>query len=635
MRIVTSAVLGATAIMLGVVIATMDRNSKSGAGGAEEARILTRFDNELVDRITLKNVDKQVIIERKGNYWFFTEPEMDRADAGAINALLDQLNHLDTVDTMGDEGETLSPNDMGIEGDQAIDVVVEGPVEEDSKKRFKNSVTLGVEAPREASIYARRNEDGKVYVVDGNPRKWIESPTEVLRDARLISAPPEGVVQLVVRTSEGEVALNRRITPPRQDWAIVKPMRVWASRDVVDELLANLSSLKVSSVERGIGKLKIPSPLPENSAVIQMQVFGVEQPLTAFLKQVEAPPVAGAPALLEASVSDRPIVFGLQSQILEQIPSDPDAFRNRTLANIPMAFLDSIYIQSRIDPDVHLKSEKLNEALRWDVSINGKLVPANQSQVSELVAAVNEASILDFASDTAEELPKFGLAPPSSRIAFSMKFPGPTGPDGEPGQIQTIYRLLNLGWIEGEQQRLYANFDGEEHIYELDPSFFGSIPTHPIKWRSLTMLTINPFHLRSITREHAGENLTLQYKYTTDSWEAYRSGVDATATLDVLSARKLRDRLGSFTAASWSLSIGGALEALQNPSAVFKIATEELDPARGDKRDKLYILKFSKVPGSSSYFYGQLEGSPDVFLVHEDKYRELLRPVTTHRAANP
>ena len=152
MRIVTSAVLGATAIMLGVVIATMDRNSKSGAGGAEEARILTRFDNELVDRITLKNVDKQVIIERKGNYWFFTEPEMDRADAGAINALLDQLNHLDTVDTMGDEGETLSPNDMGIEGDQAIDVVVEGPVEEDSKKRFKNSVTLGVEAPREASI---------------------------------------------------------------------------------------------------------------------------------------------------------------------------------------------------------------------------------------------------------------------------------------------------------------------------------------------------------------------------------------------------------------------------------------------------------------------------------------------------
>ena len=68
-----------------------------------------------------------------------------------------------------------------------------------------------------------------------------------------------------------------------------------------------------------------------------------------------------------------------------------------------------------------------------------------------------------------------------------------------------------IGWIEGDQQRLYANFDGEEHIYELDPSFFGSIPTHPIKWRSLTMLTINPFHLRSITREHAGENLTLQY----------------------------------------------------------------------------------------------------------------------------
>ncbi|NRB73989.1 MAG: hypothetical protein HRU46_06495, partial [Verrucomicrobiales bacterium] len=135
MRIVTTAVLGATAIVLGVVIATLDRNSESGAGAAEVARVLTRFDSELVDRITLKNVDKQVIIKRKGNYWFFTEPEMDRADAGSINALLDQLNHLDTVDSMGDEGETLSPKEMGIEGDQAIEVVIEGPVEEDSKKR--------------------------------------------------------------------------------------------------------------------------------------------------------------------------------------------------------------------------------------------------------------------------------------------------------------------------------------------------------------------------------------------------------------------------------------------------------------------------------------------------------------------
>jgi len=634
MRFVTTAVLGAVVIVLAVAIAGLNRESSSGPGSAVEANVLTRFDSGLVDRITLKNTDKEVVIERAGRHWLFTKPEEDRADAVAVNTLLDQLNHLNTVDSIGEKGETLSASDTGIEGDQAIEVIVSGVLEKGSSKRFENRITLGLPAPRENSIYARRGEDGRTYVVDGNPRKWIESPTEVLRDARLISAPPDAVVQIVLRNPTGEVALHRRITAPRQDWAIAEPMQVWACRDVMDELLVNLSALKVTSVEGGIDQMKIPAPLPADSVVIQMQVFGVEQPLTVFLKQVEAPAIEGGPALLEASVSDRPLLFGLRSRILEQIPSKPNDYRNRTLARIPMASLDSIYIQSRIDPDVVLKSEKVDDGLRWDVSINGKLVPANQTQVAELVSAVNEAAILDFASDSAENISEYGLAPPSRRIAFSMKFPGPPNEDGTAGQSQRVERVLNLGWVEGEQQRLYANFDGEDHIYELDPSFYGSVVTHPLKWRSLTVLTVNPFHLKSIRREYAGENLVLNYRYRTDTWEAFRSGVEVTPTLDIASARKFRDRLGSFTASAWSLSIGNALEALQNPNAVFTIETEELDPARGDKQTKLYQLKFAEAPGGR-FYYGKMEGSPDVFIIRNDKFRELLRPLTTHRTVNP
>ena len=110
--------------------------------------------------------------------------------------------------------------------------------------------------------------------------------------------------------------------------------------------------------------------------------------------------------------------------------------------------------------------------------------------------------------------------------------------------------------------------------------------------------------------------------------------MEVTSTLDITSARKFRDRLGSFTASAWTLSIGNALEALQNPSAVFTIETEELDPARGDKQTKLYQLKFAEAPGGR-FYYGKIEGSLDVFIIQNDKYRELLRPLTTHRAVNP
>ena len=96
MRLVTTAVLGVVAIVLAVAIARLNRESSSGRGSAVEASVLTRFDSGLVDRITLKKTDKEVVIERAGRLWFFTEPENDRADAVAVNTLLDQLNHLNT-----------------------------------------------------------------------------------------------------------------------------------------------------------------------------------------------------------------------------------------------------------------------------------------------------------------------------------------------------------------------------------------------------------------------------------------------------------------------------------------------------------------------------------------------------------
>ena len=51
MKITTTAILGATAIVLGVVIAAVDQNAEIGAGSAEEASVLVRFDESLVDRM--------------------------------------------------------------------------------------------------------------------------------------------------------------------------------------------------------------------------------------------------------------------------------------------------------------------------------------------------------------------------------------------------------------------------------------------------------------------------------------------------------------------------------------------------------------------------------------------------------
>ncbi|MEM9283376.1 MAG: DUF4340 domain-containing protein [Verrucomicrobiota bacterium] len=635
MRVTTTAVLAGVAILLAIVIGVIDRDPTSNEGAAKARNVLVRFDMERADRMIVEKGPSKTVIEKKNGGWFLIEPEVDRADAGAIAVLLDQFNHLTIFDELEMEKEGIRPESIGLVGDEAVKVSISGPEEESSDERFEATLVMGLEAPRADSMYAQAGDTGPVVVVDGYPRKWLERPVETLRDARVLGAPVEAIVQMVIRSSTGEIALQRRITPPVQPWAIAKPIQAWADRELLDQLLADLAALRVESVEAGEASAEIPSPLPENAALLQAQVFGIPTPLTIYLRQVEAPPVEGAPALVEVRVSDRPAVFRLQSRILEEIPRTADVLRDRTLARIPMSYLSSMTIQSRIDPDVFLKSVRVDEGMAWDVKVNNRLLPANLNLVTGLVTGVNEAAILDFVSEDENDLAEYGLMPPARRIAFELVYPGAVGEDGTVGPAQTVIRILNLGWREGEEQRLFANFEGESQIFELDPTFLGLFPTHPIKWRSLNVLTFNPFHLESITREQlGGEILKLDYDYRRDGWDAFRSGVDVSQSLDRAAAGRLRDRLGSLTATGWYLSLAQAYESLQEPTVRFEILTNELDPAVGEARPMTREIKLAPAP-TDGFYFGQVEGSPDVFYLDHGTYRDLIRPVTTSRLSNP
>jgi len=634
MRITTTAILAGTVIALAIVTRFVDREPSAGERAAARANVLLRLDANGLDRIVVeKGGAKTVLVKREG-FWFFSEPQTDRVDATVILTLLDKLNHLGVVDTITGGESGMSPGQIGLEGDTAIRVTLSGKAGEKGDE-IEEIIVLGSEAPRTDSIYAsREGSGGGTFVIASNPRAWLENPLETLRDRRVLGVPVGSVVQLVIRQSTGQMSLQRRVTPPLQDWALVEPLRTWANREALDQLLTDIGAMRIEEVVAdGVAGEPVPSPLPEKSALLQFQVYGVEQPLTVYMEEIEAAAEGGSP-LVEVRVSDRPLVYRLRSDLITKLPESANDLRDRTLARIPMEYLDTITVQSRIDPLVYLKADRSSENPVWTVKLNNKLVPANFAEISALVNAVNEAAIREFTSDAVENLADYGLNPPARRVIFNLVFPGAPLADGSPGQVQQMSRVLNLGWREGDEERLYANFEGEPYVYQLDPSFVTHIPTHPIKWRSLSVLTFNPMHLKSITREMPEkENLKLDYDYRRDQWTASRSGVDVTSSLDIPSARRLRDRLGALNASGWYLSLGPAYQALETPSAQFKLVTVELDRATNDPIEVTQIVTFA--PASTNLYFGRIEGSPDVFFLDHETYRDLIRPVTTSRISNP
>jgi len=626
--------LAATAIALAIATRFVDREPSSGKRAAARANVLLRLAPEEIDQVVIEKAGTKTVLTKREGFWYFTEPQEDRVDTVAFLSLLDKLNHLGVVDTITGDDVEMTDEQIGLRGNGAIRVTLSGENGQGGGK-VEEVITLGSESPRTDSIYVRRDSGGGgTFVVAGNPRAWLENPLELLRDRRVLGVPVEAVVQLVIHRATGQVALQRRVTPPLQDWALIEPIRAWANREVLDQLLASLGALRIEEVVvDGVADEPVPVPLPGNAAVLLFQVHGVEKPLTVYLKEVAEAGEGSAP-LVEVRVSDRPLVYRLRTDLLTKLPESANDLRDRTLARIPMQYLDTITVQSRIDPLVYLKADRSAENPAWTVKLNNKLVPANFAEVSALVNAVNDAAIREFTSDSAENPADYGLNPPARRVIFNLLFPGAPLPDGSPGQVREISRVLNLGWREGDEERLYANFEGEPYVYQLDPSFVTHIPTHPIKWRSLSVLTFNPMHLKSITREMPEkENLKLDYDYRRDQWAASRSGVEITASLDIPSARRLRDRLGSLTASGWYLSLGPAYEALETPTAQFKIVTVELDRATNEPIEVTKVLKFA--PASANLYFGRIEGAPDVFFLDHEVYRDLIRPVTTARFSNP
>ncbi len=637
-RIITL-ILALAVVIMAVVISVVEKSNSRGGGSSARGYRLVDVEPESVSAVTMRGGDLRVVMQRANESWFFTEPVEERISSVAMASLLDQLGQMLVLDRLDPEelvGE-MAIDKLGLSHEEALELEFALPDGETA------TIALGNTTPAGGSVYARRldgKKSGQVLIVDGDPYETLNAPYDRLRETRLVSLPVDRVTQIAMKTASTEMVLGRSQT--RSDWLIQAPIAATADQKSIEELISSLLNLQILDAEDetdGSAAFQLPNEIPEGSALFQFAVAGLKKPIVLYLETIEKDDFG--PPKLRARISDRLGSYWLHSDIIVELPDSPSQLRDRKLFSIPEQVLEQVVIfdieggrPSR--SFVSLEANRNAQGLaNWTVTqLDLKSVPANYVRLQALTERVAKPVVLKFIENG--NLSDYGIFPDGYGVSFMFAIPGAEQPDGTIGPTQRGDRALRLGWAEKDGvRRLYGNIKGQDTILELDPTLENLLPKHPLKWRSLNIVSVNQVHAKSLEQSvKSREPIKLVYDKDRAIWSRQRqAGIEYSDNVDPIAVEQLASRLCSLRADGWLLQSGKAYAALAEPDATFTLVSRELDRATNQPIEVTRELKFARASETGNRFvFGQLDDNPDVFYIPDEQFRELIRPVTSSMA---
>jgi len=595
---------------LGAVILGIERYFPSAQQLREMRRGPVRLQIEKVARIEITDASGGLLsFTRKDDTWHFTKPVEDLADPERLQALLKSIDGVEWIERVRreefDEGEWAKTS---------LD-----------KPRHKVRLLGADDATiHECWFGALAAIEGSAYMLfpgaEGGPAAYIArttapailaAPQAAWRDMRLLRARTEKITGITLTQSGGQIQLFRE--NENMPWVLLKPIKTRASKDRVNELLSILLNIEIieakdapaaakSAAEAAPAITAAAAPADEMKARITLGGDD-KNTLEITLKK----PTDGTTVSVAATAAHRKPVFTVAAKNLIGLWLEPNTLRDRLLAQINTEACIGLTITSASFPEVKLTQESGT----WYLARHGNKEPANGERLARMIEALNTHEILEYTADAAADLKPFGLDKPFQTITW--QYP----------QFRPI--KLNFGSDEAGT-KFYAKYDDEPFVYRIDSTLLQSLAPDSIKWKGLGALRFSTFAIRRITLSRAAEPpLVLNHNPETAAWTATQAGKDMTAELDRLKVDKMAGDLSKFTVQDWSASRSDALQALKTPLLRIQIVLGEPGKNDGPSREVNLIFSPTQPNGTTAFFYGQIEGDPDVFYISRSALQQMIR----------
>jgi hypothetical protein len=583
---------------------------------ASQGRKLVKADLTTADSMTLTQPERELLFTRKGASWQVGKPIFDRVDPDRMATLLTALTEAEILEQVS-EGQ-MSPAAWKLSGLEQPEIHL--------------TVRAGTQPLIDCWIGRAGVVEGTTYITKVLPAKAkAESclikanllPTLTLapegwRDNMLVNAPSGTISCLVLKSGNTQVELNR--SKPKAPWEMVKPMRTRAHTTRVDGLLAALQTLKISSISNEAVGGFIPGANPLQLTIHSAQLA---EPVTITL----VAPTEKEKTQTQARASHRHGIFTITGKGLERLWAGVNELRDDRLIYTDAENILKLELSGGSTEEVTLQKQ----GQLWQLHLRNQWEEANDIRVRRLFEQLGELRVLDFASDSASSLEKYGLEQPYLKLRWTEQLKA----ESKQASASTMSSELQIGLAMGGN--VYAKYADRPFVYQIPAMVLDLFPKDTVRWKSLSPLRFSQFSLRRIELAmNMQPAILLDYDPITAEWHAMRAGQDLTGMLDRVKADQLANKLGTLVVTDWVQNRNDAAKALATPAITVGISLlTEAGNMQSPVRQHTLTFSPTQEGKTSAFFYGRLDQSPQFFIISRVELLDLLGHSVFREAATP
>jgi hypothetical protein len=278
-----------------------------------------------VSRIQVQSGNQTYSLKRDSTGWRLSAPREEKADQGAVNALLERLDSLQT-------SEFLDPRK--VRNAQVDPPLMTIKIWQISSEEPALALRIGHYDLARKAIYAQLENDDVILALPDTLLPVLPKNQFAFRDRTILSHDPAQVRKLIITRAGRTDELEPSATGGPNQWKMVRPVRAPADVASITRALAVLANLHAEDLVSDS-----PGDLPR---------FGLDHPLLEVSWETDRTHrlKIGAPVPKTsnycATVVDQPYIFTLTAQTVSFFDAE---FRDHTVCSFPEARAERVLLR--------------------------------------------------------------------------------------------------------------------------------------------------------------------------------------------------------------------------------------------------------------------------------------------------